>query len=243
MTERIDNTGFGDIKVIQNDGLGYGVDAVLLAAFAAGETGASPIRNEARVCDLGTGSGIVAFILAHKISDTVITGVELRNGAAERAKQAVILNSLTDRIEIVESDVKDYISPEKFDAVVSNPPYFKHDAAIPCETSDKYVARHETTADFGGFMKKASEILKENGDCYIVHRPDRLADIFSEMRQYNIEPKEMQLITPHPGEAANIVLVHGIKNAGIQLKMLPEIPVHNADGSYTEIIQRIYERV
>lgn len=243
MTERIDNTGFGDIKVIQNDAFGYGVDAVLLAAFAAGETGATSIRKGASICDLGTGSGIVAFVLAHKIEDTIITGVELRNSAAQRAKKAVILNNLSDRISVVESDIKYYDPTEKFDAVVSNPPYFKRDAAIPCETTDKYIARHETTADFGDFMRKTAEILRENGDCYIVHRPDRLVDIFAEMRRYNIEPKEMQLVTPHPGEVANIMLVHGIKNAGVQLKILPEIPVHTEEGSYTEIIQKIYERV
>ena len=76
--ERIDDTGFGGIKVIQNRGSGYGVDAVLLAAFASGETGAKglPKRHAAplRIADLGTGCGVAAFILYHKLGGAVMTG-------------------------------------------------------------------------------------------------------------------------------------------------------------------------
>ena len=69
--ERVDDTGFGGIRVIQTRGLGYGVDAVLLAAFAAGETGAKGLQKNAakqlRIADLGTGSGVIAFVIHRKL--------------------------------------------------------------------------------------------------------------------------------------------------------------------------------
>ena len=240
---RVDNTGFGDIKVIQNEGLGYGVDSVLLAAFAAGETGAKAIAEDSLVADLGSGSGIVGFIICHKIEGSRVVGIEKRASAVERARAAAELNGMTDRISFMESDVKDYDSDVKFDAVVSNPPYFRQEAAIPNNQGDKYVARHETTANIYDFGRVMAKLLDKGGDCYLVHRPDRLPDIFEAMRTNGIEPKELQMVVPRAGEAANIVLIHGIKGAGKELRLLPEIAVHTADGGYTELIERIYERI
>ena len=254
---RTDDTGFGNIRVIQRDGYGYGVDAVLLASFAAGETGASGMRagrssgdgsTQLRAADLGTDCGIVAFIIAHKLPGSVVTGIEKREDAASRARQAVRMNGLEDRVEIITADVKDIadgVFPgdlSGFDAVVSNPPYFRRDAAIPSASDDRYTARHETTAGIETFSLAASSMLRRGGDFYLVHRPDRLADIFAALRGAGLEPKEMQMVTPSAGEPANIVLIHAVKGAGPQLRMLPELPVHNPDGSYTEEILRIYER-
>lgn len=239
---RVDNTGFGDIVVLQNEGLGYGVDSVLLAAFAAGETGAKEIKKGARVADLGSGSGIVGFVLCHKIPEVTVLGVEKRASACDRAVEAAKLSKIDDRVQFVVADVKGYTSSEEFDAVVTNPPYFRKSAAIPNEDSDKFIARHETSAELADFIETAARMLKNGGDLYMVHRPDRLADIFCEMRNCRIEPKELQLVVPHPGEVANIALVHGVKGAGSELRMLEEIAVHDTDGKYTNIIEEIYER-
>ena len=246
--ERIDNTGFGDIRVIQNEGLGYGVDSVLLAAFAAGETGAKGMKTGARVADLGSGSGIVGFIVCHKIPEATVVGYEKRENAVDRASRAAELNGMTDRIRFSQIDIKDLavygakLPDGKFDAVVSNPPYFKQSVAVPCMLDDKYVARHETTANIGDWAVAMSQLLDKGGDCWLVHRPDRLVDIFEALRSNGIEPKEMQMVVPRAGEAANIVLIHGIKGAGRELKLLPEIAVHTADGGYTQVINTLYER-
>ncbi|MBR7088028.1 MAG: methyltransferase [Mogibacterium sp.] len=248
--QRIDDTGFGNIRVIQNPGYGYGVDAVLLAAFAAGETGARGIRSGAKIADLGTDCGIVAFILTHKVRGSVLTGIEKREEAASRAAQAAVMNGLEDRVRIITADVLE-ISDENtehedlrqaFDAVVSNPPYFRKNAAIPSSSEDRYTARHETTADIGGFARAASYMLGTGCSLYLVHRPDRLVDIFTALRDAGLEPKELQLVVPAPGEAANIVLIHAVKGAGPELRLLPEIAVHGRDGGYSEEILRIYER-
>ena len=242
---RIDNTGFGNIKVIQTEGMGYGVDSVLLAAFAAGETGARGVRKAARIADLGSGSGVVGFIMCHK-ADAEVVGYEKRESAVDRASRAAEMNEMTDRISFVQKDVVDIPvygqTPEHFDAVVSNPPYFRKSSAIPCMIDDKFVARHETTADIGDFGRAAAYLLDKGGDFYLVHRPDRLVDIFEAMRLAGVEPKEIQFVLPKPGEAANIVLIHGVKGAGRELKLLPDITVHNEDGSYTDVIEKLYER-
>ncbi len=247
--ERIDDTGFDGIKVIQVRGSGYGVDAVLLAAFAAGETGAMGLRKKSaeplRIADLGTGCGAVAFIAHHKLGGARLTGFDISAAAIDRAERACRMNGLEDEMDFVCCDIKDIDAPGSFDAVLTNPPYFRRTPEEPgaADPDERYIARHETTADIGDFAKASSAMLREGGSLYMVHRPDRLADIISAMRAAGIEPKEMQPVVPRAGEAANMVLIHGIKGAGPELKMLPEIAVHTADGGYTKEILEYYGRV
>ena len=240
--ERTDDTGFGGIRVIQTKGSGYGVDAVLLAAFAAGETGAKGLQKKAakplRIADLGTGCGVVAFITHHKLGGALLTGYDVSPAVIEKAQRACEMNGLADDIDFICCDIKDIDAPGCFDAVLTNPPYFRRTPDEPgaADPDERYIARHETTADITDFAGVSAAMLKEGGSLYMVHRPDRLADIMSEMRAAGIEPKEMQLVVPRAGEAANMVLIHGIKGAGPELRMLPETAVHTADGGYTEEI-------
>ena len=250
--------------MLQNEKFGYGVDSVLLAAFAAGETGARAAQNASgksdslRIADLGTGCGIVAFIVSHKIPGSIVTGIEKSSDAYERAARACEMNGLEHRVSFVNCDVKDVDGKHDCDAVVCNPPYFRRDQAslsrfVNSNNSDidanssslaaeRYNSRHETTADIGDFVRTAESMLRKGGDFYLVHRPDRLADIFAEMRDAGVEPKELQFVVPTEGKTPNIVLVHGVRGAGPELKILPQIAVHTADGGYTEDILRIYEK-
>ena len=247
--ERIDDTGFGGIRVIQNKGSGYGVDAVLLAAFAAGETGAKGLAKcsavPLRIADLGTGCGVAAFILYHKLGGAVMTGYDISSNAIERAQKACEMNGLSADVDFICTDINDIEGSAVFDAVITNPPYFRRTPDEPgaADPDERYVSRHETTADIAAFTAVSAGMLKEGGHLYMVHRPDRLADIFSGMRDAGIEPKEMQFVIPKEGKAANIVLIHGIKGAGSELRMLPQIAVHTTDGGYTDDILKYYERV
>ena len=85
-------------------------------------------------------------------------------------------------------------------------------------------------------------MLKRGGRFYLVHRPERLTDIFVSLRAAGLEPKELQLVSPREGEAANIALISAVKGGGPGLKMLCGLAVHTADNGYTQEILRIYER-
>lgn len=246
--QRTDDTGFGGIKVIQSKGSGYGVDAVLLAAFAAGETGAKkPAKRTAgplRIADLGTGCGVVAFILYHKLGGAKITGYEVNEDAVARAEEACRINGLEDDVDFVCGDIAELEPACTVDAVVTNPPYFRRTPDEPgaAEPDERYIARHETTAGIDDFCRVSASMLKDGGSLYMVHRPDRLADIFESMRRSGIEPKEMQMVLPQQGKAANIVLIHGIKGAGPELRILPAITVHGEGGGYTGELLKLYGR-
>ena len=245
---RADDTGFGGIRVIQIKGQGYGVDAVLLASFAAGDTGGEGLRDgggaRLRIADLGTGCGVAAFILHHKLGGAVITGYDVNGEIIEKARAACRLNGLEKDVDFICCDVRNIKRGPDFDAVITNPPYFRRTPDEPgaADPDGRYIARHETTSDIKDFMLASARMLKQGGSLYMVHRPDRLPDIFVAMRGAGIEPKHMQLVLPQQGKPANIVLIHGIKGAGPELRMMPAIAVREADGSYTRALMRCYER-
>ena len=231
--ETMDSIGFGGMKLIQGNGFRYGVDAVLLVGFTAGETGGRGMkrRRAPRILELGCGNGIVSLILSHKIPESTMLGMEIQTKEAERARRNARINHLGETA-----------LPEKFNAVVTNPPYFRRGGAIPNDASAKYIARHETSADLDDFIRAAATQLDREGEFFMVHRPDRLVDICCSMRAQGMEPKELQLVMPFPETKPNILLIHGVKGANSELRVLPPIHVREKDGRYSDLIQRIYER-
>lgn len=238
--ERIDKIGFGGFELIQDvKEFCYGIDAVLLADFAA-----SVSRKNKRIFDLGTGTGIIPLILSHKLPNCHVTGVEIQEASAKRAKRNICFNGLEDRIDILNCDIinmpKSY--REAADVVVSNPPYMEKGGAIVSTGDAKAIARHETTAGLKDFFEAASKLLGKGGEFFMVHRPARLSDIFCYSREAGFEAKTMRLVSPKEGAAPNIVLMHFVKGAGKELKVLKALNVYEEDGRYTEEIMRIYER-
>lgn len=235
--ERIDCIGFSDLKLIQKPkDFCYGVDAVVLADFAA--------RKQARsIVDLGTGTGIIPLILSHKTEAETIYGIEYQQESFERALRNARLNGLTDRVRFIHADVSEFDGLQGWaDAVTANPPYMPDNGGLTNSSEAKAIARHEIRGQLEDFIRCARNLLKERGDFYMIHRPFRLVDIFSLCRQYRLEPKEMRLIAPQKGEVPNLVLLHCVKNGGRELKLLKELYVYQENGAYTEEIERIYER-
>ena len=239
MPLRIDDTGFEGIRLIQDtDAFCYGVDAVLLADFAkAGQ--------DDEVLDLCSGNGAVAFIMHAKYHPARIVGLELQNSAAELAQKSSRLNGLEEKISFICADaldITDHISPGSFSVAVCNPPYFEDGRGVSCSLSPKHLARHESTAGLEDFFKAAAYALRPGGSLYMVHRPERLADLMELSRRHGLEPKTMRMVVPCKGLAARQVLLQFIKGAGKQLAVLPELAVREKDGKFTEEIDRIYGR-
>lgn len=239
--ERIENIGFGKLKLIQDpDQFCYGVDAVILADFAA------KLNSEMLTAiDLGTGNGIIPFILCHKNKDVSVIGVDVQKEAVDLAKRSCKINNLEDRVTFINTDVLKLVEEGEAlaDTVTCNPPYFIKGGAIPNSNQAKFIARHETTAGVEDFIKSAAGLLKRKGHFFMVHRPSRLADIFYYCRKYGLEPKDMRLVVPKPGQEANIVLIHCIKGGGKELNVMKELAVYDENGDYSREIQMIYERI
>ena len=129
-----------------------------------------------------------------------------------------------------------------FDIITCNPPYFEVKETSRFNKNDyKTIARHEVTLNLNDILKIARKLLKNGGTIGLVHRPERLIDILTTMRENNIEPKKIRLIYPGKNKEANILLVEGKKNGKKGLKILPPLYSHNPDGSYTDEIQKYFK--
>lgn len=236
--ERIDDLGIKDLKIIQNkDFFCFGIDSVLIANFA------SNIKENSNVLDLGTGTGIIPTLLCGKTKLKKVIGVEIQPQVCEMANRSIKYNNLNNRFEIICDNIlnlNNYYNNQSFDVVITNPPYKKKDTGIINKGETKTISRHEITATLEDFIEISNEMLKDKGEFYMVHRPERLVDICYYMRKYKIEPKIIRFICSKQGQAPKLVLIKGIKNANPFLKLEKELYIYNQDGTYTDEINKIY---
>ena len=212
--ENIDDLQLKGLYLIQKkDGFKFGIDAVLLSDFAQ-------VKKRHRVMDLCTGTGIVPFLVYGKYEPQSVFGLEIQRDMVEMAERSVKLNSLEGRVQFINGDLKDIDSLkrlDRFDVVTVNPPYKLNNSGILNPLDKLAIARHEVLCNLEDVIAASRVLLKDNGRMFIVHRPERLADIFTLMRKYKIEPKRVKMVHPKMGKAPNIVLVEGQRDGGAYL--------------------------
>ena len=239
--ERIDDLEFKGLKIIQNEkGFCFGIDSVLLSDFVKN------IKKDSLVMDLGTGTGIIPILLCGKTKLSKVVGVELQEEVAEMAKRSSKLNNLEDKFQILNEDILNLnklYENQTFDVIVTNPPYKKKDTGVVNEDKRKIISRSETTAFLEDFIKISRDLLKDKGEFYMVHRPERLVDILYLLRKYKIEPKELRFVYSNINRPPKMVLVKGIKNAKEFLKVDKNLYIYDDNGNYTEEILKIYNKL
>ncbi len=238
--ERIDDLQLNNLKIIQNKaGFCYGIDSVLLSDFA------KEIPANSQVLDLGTGTGILGILLCGKTKLSKIYGIEIQETVCEMASRSIQLNHLENRFEIIHQNIKDLentFAKNTFDAIVSNPPYKKENSGLKNESETKLISRHEVAASLEDFVSISSKLLKNNCSLYIVHRPERLTDLFYLLRKYNLEPKILRLVHSYSYSKPKLILIKATKNAKSFLNIKEPLIIYNQGGSYTEEILKIYHK-
>ncbi|WP_039055933.1 tRNA1(Val) (adenine(37)-N6)-methyltransferase [Enterobacter sp. Bisph1] len=134
-----------------------GTDGVMLGAW-------SPVSKARHVLDIGTGSGLLALMLAQRTSqDVAITAVELDQQAAEQARTNVQASPWNQRITVHQADIRQWSTENtaRYDLIVSNPPYF--DEGVQCATPERDKARYTTTLDHQALLEIAAALITEEG--------------------------------------------------------------------------------
>lgn len=235
--ERIDELQRNGYQIIQNsNGFCFGMDAVLLSGFAR-------VKPGEQVLDLGTGTGIIPILLEAKTEGKHFTGLEIQPVSADMARRSVELNDLSQKISIVEGDIKEAASifgRASFDVVTSNPPYMTGNHGLVNPDQPKAIARHEVLCTLEDVVKSAAGLLREGGRFYMVHRPFRLAEIMNVMVKYRLEPKRMKLVYPFVDREPNMVLLEGAKGGNSRITVEKPLIVYKEPGVYTDEIYDIY---
>ena len=239
--ERIDDLEFKGLKIIQNvNGFCFGIDSVLLSDFAKN------IKDDSIVLDLGTGTGIIPILLCGKTNLKEIIGVEIQEDVANMANRSSKLNNLEDRFKVLNANILNldkYYEKNTFDVIITNPPYKKKNSGVINDDERKVISRHEITASLEDFIKVTKDLLKDKGEFYMVHRPDRLVDILYLLRKYKIEPKEIRFVFSNKEKPPKLALIKAVKNANEFLKVDNNLYIYDDDGNYTNEILKIYNKL
>lgn len=236
-----DILGYPNRKIFQDTScFSFSLDSVLLANFAT-------IRlRDKNILDLGTGNGVIPLILSLRC-DKKIVGVEIQRKLVDMAKKSVEYNHLGNQIEIIHSDMKLYLSNEtreKYDLITCNPPYFKvQQGNYFNDSEEKKIARHEVCIDLESLLATVKGLLKNNGYFAIVHRPERLLEIFDLFRNYSIEPKRVRFVYEHSNKESTLVLIEGVKYGKPGLQIEPPFLLKDKTGKKTEIYEKMLTEV
>ncbi len=235
--ERIDDLERNGYKIIQHkEKFCFGMDAVLLSGFAV-------VKKGENVLDLGTGTGIIPILLEAKTEGLNFTGLEIQEESADMAARSVLLNSLEEKIRIVQGDIKeasDIFGRATFNVVTTNPPYMNDLHGIKNPDMPKAIARHEVLCTLEDVVRQGALVLKPNGRMYMVHRPHRLIEIIEVLKKYKLEPKRIKFVHPFVDKEANMVLIEALKGGKSMVKVEKPIIVYKEQGVYTDEIYDIY---
>lgn len=226
--------GAGITAFVSNSHI-FGTDAVLLADFAAPS-------KKARCCDLGSGCGIIPLLWCKRETGK-ITAIEIQPLAVEQINAAIEFNSLSERLEAVNADLcelKGKVPFGCYDVVTMNPPYKASGAGIESRSGADKIARHETMCSLSDVCAAAKKLLNFGGRLCMCIRPERLCELFCEMRAADIEPKRLRLVSKLPGKAPWLALVEGRRGGRSGMTVEPELFVYGDSGEYSDEMKKIY---
>lgn len=196
-----------------------GQDTLRLGDFAT-------VKPRQRVCDLGCGAGILPLLLLQREPTLTATGIEIEADQGAIARENLSANGLAG--EIIVGDLRQVavdLPPGSFDLVISNPPWFPEGAG-----RSGGGARMEHTCTLEELCAAAGRLVKNGGRFALVHRPERLADIFFQMKRFNMEPKRLQFVQHTQGHAPSACLVEGVKQGRGGLEVLPALICNHLPG-------------
>ena len=212
-------------------GFPLSTDSMALAGFVK-------LPRNAAVLDLGSGCGTLGMLLCARDSGCTVTGIELSEEAHAMALHNAAANGITSRLTSLHGDlrqVSDFIAPGSFGVCVSNPPYF---AAGPMSQSTP-LARREDLCAMDDLFRAAGWSLKYGGDFYLVHRPERLAELCACGAKYGLEPKRLCLLRHKTTGPVTLVLVQ-CRKGGKPGLIWEEVALFAEDGQPTEYYRTLY---
>lgn len=237
--ERIDDLQLCNLRVIQSpDAFRFSMDSVLLADFAR-------VRSRMRICDLGTGTGILPLLLYGRAEGIQCDAVEIQPDAADRAARTVQLNQLEDAIRVYCQDlrhVRAYLPHAAYDLVICNPPYSPSDASLPSPNPALRGARQEGLCTLEDIAAAAGWLLKSHARFALMLPVARLTDAFEILRQYRLEPKRLRLVHANATRPARLALIEALLDVHPGIIVEPPLIAKNPDGTDSAEVRRIYHQ-
>ena len=189
-----------------------GTDGVLLGAWCpVGEFRGSGVQEFRglggfiKVLDVGTGSGLIALMLAQRIQGAQITAIDIDAGAVEQAKYNFGISPWADRLECHQQALQELEGEGLYDLIVSNPPYFQDSLKNP--DSQRAMARHTDTLSYEELLKHSARLLTQEGIIALVLPIEAEQQIITLAQLLGLYPTHITHVYPKPGKAAKRILI------------------------------------
>ena len=211
------------------DSFPLSTDSMALAGFVR-------LPRNASVLDLGSGCGTLGLLLCSCDPNCRVTGIELNESSHAAALENIRRNHLEDRLFSICADLRNFPVPAgKSDICISNPPYFSGGAASRAVP----LARRNDTCSTEDLFAAASKALKFGGDFYLVHKPEKLAELCAAASKHHLEPKKLCLVRHKPGSPVNLILLQCRKGAKPGL-LWDEWVLRDEAGEPTDLYRKLY---
>lgn len=238
--EHWDNLCPGGYRLLYDDDLFRpGTDSFLLSSLPR-------LKPGLRVCDLGSGTGLLGLLLLQRQKNMTVTGVECSERAAALADKCGMENGISDHFSTILGDlrqIRQLLPANGFDLVVSNPPYFSPNGGKLSASPHLQAARAELTCTLEELCAAAAWLLRWGGSFCLVHRPERLTDLLCALRGASLEPKRLRTVVKRPESAPSLVLIEARRGGKPGLTIEAPLILQTPDGSPTEELDRIYFRL
>ncbi len=214
-----------------SDAFPLSTDSMLLSGFVR-------LPKNAKVLDLGSGSGTLGLLLCAKDESCHVTGIELEEKAHLLALQNIQRNTLQHRCCSICGDLRRIaptLQPGQFHCCVSNPPYFSGGPA-----SDSHpLARREDSCPPEALFSAAAAALRYGGDFFLVHRPEKLAQLCSCGVNADLEPKRLKLVRHKENGAISLILLQ-CRKGGKPGLVIEESYLFDRQGNPSEEYRNLY---
>ena len=229
----------GGYRFVYDDALFRpGTDSFLLSSLPR-------LKPALRVCDLGSGTGLLGLLLLQRQPDLTVLGIEIQAEAVRLAEKVAAENGLADRLTFLHRDlrtVRQALPTGSFDLVISNPPYYPPRSGRMVETDALRTARSEVDCSPEDLCSAAAYLLRWGGSFCLVHKPERLTDLLCALRSAALEPKRLRFVCHRSDAAPSLVLIEARRGGKPGLTVEAPLILQNSDGTPTAETDAIYFR-
>lgn len=225
----------GELQLIVSPSHTFGTDALLLADFAN-------VKNHQKVCDFGTGCGIIPFYWLREHSPKELWAVEIQAKACDQLRRSMQLSAPAADIHLLHTDlreIKGMIPAGSLDVVTMNPPYTAEGHGILCDDAARKTVRSEMSGTLSEICSAAKYALTFGGSFCICLRPERLSEAMYALHEADLEPKRLRFVHKKSTDVPWLFLLEGKRGRKPGLQVEKPLYLQNTDGSDSEELLRI----
>jgi tRNA1Val (adenine37-N6)-methyltransferase len=205
-------------------------DAVLLGSL---------VQSDApkQILDIGTGTGVIALMLAQRFPQASLTALELDPEAASQARENCKQSPFSERLTVLQGRLQNFPVEQRFDLLVSNPPFFPDH--LPTSDPKRQQALHTDSLSFEELLHKASQLLAPSGSFWVILPPRQMQDFIQYAKAYGLFPGTRVGIRDSASKPIHREVVGFSFSEPLATPLREELLLKNGDGSYSVRYQQL----